>query len=99
MQCMIPVSNLKKKLWFHTFLNKELGKNCQKFVWACRVGNSFAMTKINFVGLTTIESNLKTSKKWNTQGSWNGTIILINTLITKVVCFKCYNHKSMACNN
>jgi hypothetical protein len=33
---------------------------------------------------TIIEKNLKTSKKWNTQGSWNGTIIIINKNITKV---------------
>jgi hypothetical protein len=46
-----------------------------------------------------IRNNLKTSKKWKIQGSWNGTIILTNKKITKVVCFKCYNHKTMACNN
>jgi hypothetical protein len=46
-----------------------------------------------------IGNNLKTSKKWNTQGSWNGTIVLTNKKITKVVCLKCYNHKTMACNN
>jgi hypothetical protein len=32
--------------------------------------------------------NLKTHKKWNIQGSWNETIVLINKN-TKVVCFKC----------
>jgi hypothetical protein len=42
---------------------------------------------------------LKISKKWKIQGSWNGTIVLINKNIIKVVCFKCYNHKIMACNN
>jgi hypothetical protein len=46
-----------------------------------------------------IGNNLKTSKKWNTQGSWNGTIVLTNEKLTKVVCFKCYNHKTMAYNN
>jgi hypothetical protein len=46
-----------------------------------------------------IGNNLKTSKKWKLQGSWNGTIVLTNKKITKVVCFKCYNHKTMACNN
>ncbi len=46
-----------------------------------------------------IGNNLKISKKWNIQGSWNGTIILTNKKITKVICFKCYNHKTMACNN
>jgi hypothetical protein len=44
-------------------------------------------------------NNLKTSKKWKLQGSWNGTIVLINKKITKVVCFNYYNHKTMACNN
>jgi hypothetical protein len=29
----------------------------------------------------------------------NGTIVFPNKKITKVVCFKCYNHKTMACNN
>jgi hypothetical protein len=47
--------------------------------------------------LSTIGNNLKTSKKWKLQGSWNGTIVLTNKKITKVVCFKCYNHKTMAC--
>ncbi len=46
-----------------------------------------------------IGNDLKTSKKWNTQSSWNGTIVLINKTITKVVCFKCYNHKIMAYSN
>jgi len=46
-----------------------------------------------------IGNNLKISKKWNIQGSWNGTIVLTNKKIIKVVCFKCYNHKTMACNN
>jgi hypothetical protein len=32
-----------------------------------------------------IGNNLKTSKKWKTQGSWNGTIVLTNEKITKVV--------------
>jgi hypothetical protein len=45
-----------------------------------------------------IGNNLKISKKWKLQGSWNGTIVLTNKKITKVVCFKCYNHKTMACN-
>jgi hypothetical protein len=35
-----------------------------------------------------IKKNLKISKKWNTQGSWNGTIVLTNKKITKVVCFQ-----------
>jgi hypothetical protein len=48
---------------------------------------------------SSIGNNLKTSKKWKFQGSWNGTIVLTNKKITKVVCFKCYNHKTMACNN
>jgi hypothetical protein len=42
-----------------------------------------------------IGNNLKTNKKWNIQGSWNGTIVLTNNKITKVICFKCYNHKTM----
>jgi len=46
-----------------------------------------------------IGNNLKTNKKWNIQGSWNGTIVLTNEKLTKVVCFKCYNHKTMAYNN
>ncbi len=46
-----------------------------------------------------IGNNLKTSKKWNTQGLWNGTIVIINKNIIKVLCFKCYNRKIMACNN
>jgi hypothetical protein len=35
-----------------------------------------------------IGNNLKTSKKWNTQGSWNGTIVLTNKNNTKVVYFQ-----------
>jgi hypothetical protein len=35
-----------------------------------------------------IWKNLKTNKKWNTWGSWNGKIVLINKKITKVVCFQ-----------
>jgi hypothetical protein len=31
-----------------------------------------------------IGNNLKTSKKWKIQGSWNGTIVLTNKKITKV---------------
>jgi hypothetical protein len=49
--------------------------------------------------LIIIGNNLKKSKKWKLQGSWNGTIVLTNKKITKVVCFKWYNHKTMACNN
>jgi hypothetical protein len=30
-----------------------------------------------------IGKNLKTSKKWNTQGAWNVTIVLTNKKITK----------------
>jgi hypothetical protein len=29
-----------------------------------------------------IENNLKTSKKWKLQGSWNGTIVLTNKKVT-----------------
>jgi hypothetical protein len=29
----------------------------------------------------------------------NGKVVFPNKKITKVVCFKCYNHKTMACNN
>jgi hypothetical protein len=32
--------------------------------------------------INTIGNNLKTNKKWNTQGSWNGTIVLNNKKIT-----------------
>jgi hypothetical protein len=49
------------------------------------------------LGASLIGKNLKTSKKWNTQGSWNETNVLTNKN-TKVICFKCYNHKTMACN-
>jgi hypothetical protein len=35
-----------------------------------------------------IGNNLKTSKKCNTHGSWNGTIVLTNKNNTKVVCFQ-----------
>jgi hypothetical protein len=45
-----------------------------------------------------IGNNLKTNKKWKIQGSWNETIVLTNKNIIKVVCFKCYNHKTMTCN-
>jgi hypothetical protein len=41
----------------------------------------------------------KQAKKWKNQDSWNGTIVLTNKKFTKVVCFKCYNHKTMTCNN
>jgi hypothetical protein len=36
------------------------------------------------MGPKPIGNNLKTSKKWKLQGSWNGTIVLINKKITKV---------------
>jgi len=50
------------------------------------------------VGPQPVGKNLKTSKKWNTQGSWNETIVSTNKKIIKVVCFKYYNHKTMTCN-
>jgi hypothetical protein len=48
--------------------------------------------------LRIIGNNLKTNKKWNIKGSCNGTIVLTTKKITKVLCFKCYNHITMACN-
>jgi hypothetical protein len=43
-------------------------------------------------------NNLKTSKKWNIQGSWSGTIVLTNKS-HKGCMFQMLQSQTMACNN
>ncbi len=89
-------------------LEKSLYKCCLKIsrgisIWIGNTNtNSIGLSyKTNNIDISSIGigNNLKTSKKWKLQCSWNGTIVLTNKKITKVVCFECYNHKTMACNN
>jgi hypothetical protein len=72
----------------------------ERFLWIWKqIDMYFSYPPYSPWHIYTIGNNLKTSKKWKIQGSWNGTIVLINKKITKVICFKCYNHKTMTCNN
>ncbi len=55
--------------------------------WKCVEESSSTHWKFE-VCARNIGNKLKTSKKWNTQGSWNRTIVLTNKNNTKVICFQ-----------
>jgi hypothetical protein len=101
--CMSPLGNelpltlQTKKPSLKRILSFLLCNTSSKpFTTSCSNTMSFLLLG---VGLDPIGNNLKTSKKWKIQGSWNGKFVLTNKKITKVVCFKCYNHKIMICND
>jgi hypothetical protein len=50
-------------------------------------------------GPITYWKQLENKQEMKASRFMNGTIVLTNKKITKVVCFKCYNHKTMTCNN
>jgi hypothetical protein len=88
----------------HSFckLKLHLSKGFSPFFYAIQAQNLsllLVLTQCSFSCLVwannLLKTSLKTSKKW----SWNGPIVLTNKKITKVICFKCYNHKTMTCNN
>ncbi len=82
-----------------TISNSHIQQSVLTIIGSLLALKTFVYLSITTVLVIAIGNNLKTSKKWNTQGSWNGTIILTKEKIKKVVCFKSHNHKTMAYNN
>jgi hypothetical protein len=74
-------------------LKLRLSKGFSPLSYAIQAQNLsllFVLTQCSFSCLVwahnPIGNNLKTSKKWKIQGSWNGTIVLTNKKIIMVIC-------------